>query len=145
MFVFIVNGKYLANQPSVHWYTTKRNRWRSLATKEKHTYVGRKPSNLEASQRNKEDFSSPEWHPVCFRKISSINASLRVCVFLSLFKNLGTLLKGVLHSFTDGRTCFLADTSETSVINLLTPNVNYSGRTAPLTSKVAFYIFIQQI
>ena len=31
------------------------------------------------------------------------------------------------------------------VINLLTPNVNYSGRTAPLTNKVAFYIFIQQI
>ena len=29
--------------------------------------------------------------------------------------------------------------------NLLTPNVNYSGRTAPLTSKVSFYIFIQQI
>jgi len=29
--------------------------------------------------------------------------------------------------------------------NLLTPNVNYSGRIAPLTSKVAFYIFIQQI
>jgi len=32
-----------------------------------------------------------------------------------------------------------------SVFNLLTPNVNYSGRTASLTSKVAFYIFIQQI
>ena len=30
-------------------------------------------------------------------------------------------------------------------LNLLTPNVNYSGRTEPLTSKVAFYIFIQQI
>jgi len=30
-------------------------------------------------------------------------------------------------------------------INLLTPNVNYSGRTAPLISKVSFYIFIQQI
>jgi len=29
--------------------------------------------------------------------------------------------------------------------NLLNPNVNYSGRTALLTSKVAFYIFIQQI
>jgi len=29
--------------------------------------------------------------------------------------------------------------------NVLTPNVNYSGRTAPLNSKVAFYIFIQQI
>jgi len=32
-----------------------------------------------------------------------------------------------------------------TTINLLTPNVNYSVRTAPLTSKVAFYIFIQQI
>jgi len=32
-----------------------------------------------------------------------------------------------------------------SEVNLLTPNANYSGRTAPLTSKVAFYIFIQQI
>ena len=31
------------------------------------------------------------------------------------------------------------------LLNLVTPNVNYSGRTAPLTSKVAFYIFIQQI
>ena len=31
------------------------------------------------------------------------------------------------------------------LLNLLTPNVNYIGRTAPLTSKVAFYIFIQQI
>ena len=29
--------------------------------------------------------------------------------------------------------------------NLLKPNVNYSGRTATLTSKIAFYIFIQQI
>jgi len=31
------------------------------------------------------------------------------------------------------------------MVNLLTPNVNYSGCAAPLTSKVAFYIFIQQI
>jgi len=31
------------------------------------------------------------------------------------------------------------------IINLLTPNVNYSGRTASLTSTVSFYIFIQQI
>ena len=30
----------------------------------------------------------------------------------------------------------------TTWFNLLTPNINYSGRTAPLTSKVAFYIFI---
>jgi len=31
------------------------------------------------------------------------------------------------------------------VFSLFKPNVNYNGRTAPLTSKVAFYIFIQQI
>ena len=30
-------------------------------------------------------------------------------------------------------------------LNLLTPNDPYRGRTAPLTSKVAFYKFIQQI
>ena len=30
-------------------------------------------------------------------------------------------------------------------INPLTPNDAYRGRTAPLTSEVAFYIFIQQI
>ena len=35
-------------------------------------------------------------------------------------------------------------TAEHSV-NPLTPNDHYSGRTAPQTSKVAFYIFIQQI
>ena len=32
-----------------------------------------------------------------------------------------------------------------SYFNPLTPNDHYSGRTAPLTFKVAFYIFIQQI
>jgi len=30
-------------------------------------------------------------------------------------------------------------------LNPLTPNDDYSGRTAPLTSKFAFYIFIQHI
>ena len=35
--------------------------------------------------------------------------------------------------------------SPPSYINLLKPNVNYSDRTATLTSEVAFYIFIQQI
>ena len=30
-------------------------------------------------------------------------------------------------------------------INICTRNVNYSGGTAPITSKVSFYIFIQQI
>ena len=31
------------------------------------------------------------------------------------------------------------------LFNPLTPNDPYRGRAAPLTSKVAFYIFIQQI
>ena len=47
------------------------------------------------------------------------------------------------------RFCFIFDKSEEgicgSTFNLLTPNVNYSGRTAPLTSKVPFYIFIKKI
>ena len=30
-------------------------------------------------------------------------------------------------------------------VNPLTPNDHYSGRTAPLASKVEFYIFIEQI
>ena len=37
------------------------------------------------------------------------------------------------------------DVAYTRSVNPLTPNDPYSGRTAPLTSKVAFYIFIQQI
>jgi len=31
------------------------------------------------------------------------------------------------------------------LVNTLTPNEPYRGRTTPVTSKVAFYIFIQQI
>jgi hypothetical protein len=60
-----VNGKNLANQNSVHCYTTNKGtgggqvgHWRQ---KKSVRYVGRKPSKLEATQRNKEkDFSSPE-------------------------------------------------------------------------------------
>ena len=35
--------------------------------------------------------------------------------------------------------------TEAKGVNPLMPNDPYRGRTAPLTSKVAFYIFIQQI
>jgi len=48
-------------------------------------------------------------------------------------------------SFSYGYEIFLVRCVLFDDINLLTPNANYSGRTAPLTSKVAFYIFIQQI
>jgi len=53
----------------------------------------------------------------------------------------GTMsLKRILPAFE-----YFVNFSVVIEINLLTPNVNYSGRTAPLTTKVAFYIFIQQI
>ena len=39
----------------------------------------------------------------------------------------------------------LAESRRQSPFNPLTPNDPYRDRTAPLTSKVAFYIFIQQI
>jgi len=56
----------------------------------------------------------------------------------------------ILRQFGTSHHTYILDDGRTPVcdlarINLLTPNVNYSGRTAPLTSKVAFYIFIQQI
>jgi len=35
--------------------------------------------------------------------------------------------------------------AHSSPLNPLTPNDHYRGHTAPLTSKFAFYIFIQQI
>jgi len=41
--------------------------------------------------------------------------------------------------------CRVTQKSLDTMLNLLTPNVNYLGRTAQLTPKVAFYIFIQQI
>jgi len=43
------------------------------------------------------------------------------------------------------RTGFVLHISAFVIFNPLTPNDPYNGRTAPLTSKVAFYIFIQQI
>ena len=49
-------------------------------------------------------------------------------------------MAGIL--FSEGRK---EKETDEMLFNLLTPNLNYSGRTAPLTSKIAFYIFIQQI
>jgi len=45
-------------------------------------------------------------------------------------------------SYRISTTKFIRRVSIYAPINLLTPNVNYSGSTSPLTSKVAFYIFI---
>jgi len=54
-------------------------------------------------------------------------------------------LKLLLQQYRHTSIQHLVITVNISLLNLLTPNVNYSGRTAPLTSKVVFYIFIQQI
>ena len=41
--------------------------------------------------------------------------------------------------------CEISTNKIRDTINPLPPNDTYSGRTAPLNSKVTFYIFIQQI
>jgi len=41
--------------------------------------------------------------------------------------------------------CLIALVLVINQLNPLTPKDHYSGRTAPLTSKIAFYIFVQQI
>jgi hypothetical protein len=47
----------------------------------------------------------------------------------------------LMHVFKINFTCSDVEGN----ISPLTPNDRYSGRTAPLTSKAAFHIFIQQI
>jgi len=42
------------------------------------------------------------------------------------------------------RFCFVCVQNFNCRINPLTPNDHYSGRTAPLTFKVAYYIFIKK-
>ena len=64
----------------------------------------------------------------------------RVCFIIYLLTAIG-LSPGGSGYFTRKQNMKLVTTE----FNLQTPNVNYIGRTAPLTSKVAFYIFIQQI
>jgi len=61
-----------------------------------------------------------------------------VCIILFVSSR-----KEIMLSMSSFRFSFPLTTD--CILNLLTPNANYSGHTAPLTSKVAFYIFIQQI
>jgi len=73
-----------------------------------------------------------------FRKKLCLNFSVRVNINLPNYKaSYYFFVHAHAHAHTHTHICL--------EFNLLTPNVNYSGRTAPLTSKVAFYIFIQQI
>jgi len=54
-------------------------------------------------------------------------------------------IAGATGSISKSLSQYLGNIPGKHEINLLTPSVKYSGRTAPLTSKVTFYIFIQQI
>jgi len=63
-----------------------------------------------------------------------------ICTFFRLFIDDTEYNRG-RHPSKDG--IFLL--AGKSNLHPLTPNDPYRGRTAPLTSKVAFYIFIQQI
>ena len=56
-----------------------------------------------------------------------------------LFLSLHVMVPGSNQPLTPEASSSLPPSS--AEVNLLTPNVNYSGRTALLTSKVAFYIF----
>ena len=58
------------------------------------------------------------------------------------FEKLVHLVGFIMRIYHDARS---PERQKWTSINPLTPNDPYRGRTAPLTSKVAFYIFIQQI
>ena len=49
------------------------------------------------------------------------------------------------HVLAQVNTGYTQKNGAVTEVNPLTPNAHYSGRTTPLTSKVVFYIFIQQI
>jgi len=65
------------------------------------------------------------------------------CIYLRTNSELCHLQHKLIGFYNRDEKCLQRGTDW--AFNLLTPNVNYSSRTAPLTSKVAFYIFIQQI
>ena len=65
--------------------------------------------------------------------------------FKKLFWSIWSVLGDLYFSFKGTRLKKWRFSCLNMFINLQTPNVNYSWRTAPLTSKNAFYIFIQQI
>jgi len=79
--------------------------------------------------------------------VDGLHISLYYFTFYFLFQ-----LSSIYHTFYSAEYLGQLETHirtpkryEDQWINLLTPNVNYSGRTAPLTSKFAFYVFIQQV
>ena len=81
-----------------------------------------------------------QYRPLC-QSANVFNNDLQWLIPVKMCINFGISLHNTpFKKFTD-----TSSQAALMFLNLLTPNVNYSGRTAPLTRKVAFYIFIQQI
>ena len=63
-----------------------------------------------------------------------------------LFHNSNVFGSCIIHIYVQGGLKLKKNNSGAKrLIKPLTPNDPYRGRTAPITSKVGFYIFIQQI
>ena len=74
------------------------------------------------------------------------NSAHRVYLYAFMFRNSDITLfmyHHPLHVCNENTHCSLW--RRILKLNLQTPHVNYTWRTVPLTSKIAFYIFIQQI
>ena len=97
------------------------------------------------------------WHPTPYRSILILSTHLRLGLPSDLFPS-GFPTKTLYTPLLSPHTRYIPSPSHSfrfyhpkniwwsvQIINLYKPNVNYSWRTAPLTSKVSFYIFIQQI
>ena len=83
-------------------------------------------------------------HPTSW--ISILMLSTLLCLGLpSGLLTSGFPTKTLYTPLSSTHTRHMPSQSQLVSVNLLAPNVNYSGRTATLTSKVAFYVFIQQI
>jgi len=88
------------------------------------------------------------WYLCCWLQLQVIQQNSRKLLMIDLLmsetcwahkkwnKNSKWHQVGLLFSTT------MSINLQTMSINLQMPNVNYSGRTAPLTSKVAFYIYL---
>jgi hypothetical protein len=77
------------------------------------------------------------WQPGLKKKLNFLCPALYICIFRAVLR-----LK--IHRLFAASSVFIVR-HEFNFVNPLTPNDPYRGRTAKLTSKFAFYIFIQQI
>ena len=109
--------------------------WNVMAHAQKPVFVFRKNGRVHLNRRGRQ-FSRLLAAEVCTSAVVMLDIPCSEVVW------------GVLatHSNRQFPLHFPSRASQCAItFNPLTPNDPYRGRTAPLTSKVAFYIFIQQI